>query len=303
MNSIATYQEVLYHLRVRRLFFIFFLLLPLFAFSQNPPSQRELNGFLLLQRHDGIQHGFGLKKLMQSRTFPDGWVEDVYRLNEAGTTYMAFGFERTGNESAIALQLTGEPSPDVLPFLGLNLGDPKQTVIEKLGPPTKTQREKDFPVDLYTYEDRNYSVEIDEQGLLYSIRLTADSGFSEKSDGIPNLEPLKSALLAHDVNRLLEAMSGDCEIYVSKGEFLAFDGAARAVLSDPDSKMRTKLTGPGPSVLQVLANPEEKSDAELRLTEHQPLMTVFKFPDSKNLREIVSRWELGAFRVYEIALR
>ena len=133
------------------------LLSTLLSVAQNPPSQRELNGILLGQRREVMIAEFG-KPFSSAPHKGDGGIQEAYAVSPDQKTYMACEYAAEGNGPPLLLQLTGNPNPKTLPFLGLRLGDLKDKVMKALGKPSTRKREKEFPVELWEYDDRNYSV-------------------------------------------------------------------------------------------------------------------------------------------------
>lgn len=97
---------------------------------------------------------------------------------------------------------------------------------------------KDPPVELLSYADRNYSVELDREGRLFSIRVGGHEGFPRKPKDDPSLEGLRQALQSKNVDALLDALAPDLEIY--RGDALVrYDGPAREDLSNQRSRVWT----------------------------------------------------------------
>jgi hypothetical protein len=267
-----------------------------FSVAQNPPSQRELNGILLGQRRAVMVAEFG-KPFSSVPHKDDGGVQEVYAVSADQQTYMACEYATKGNGAPLLLQLTGNTNPKTLPFLGLRLGDSKDKVIQALGKPSSVKSEVEFPVELWEYNDRNYSVEIDRSGRLYSIRIVADYGFPESpSSSIPDFESFRKALLSGKIDHLLEAVSADLEIY-RHSDSHNFIAGARKELSDPKTAIAKALV----DLKTILSDQNVQGDPQLRISEHQPPQSVFKFSPPTALKEIAFRWEAGAWRAYEIA--
>ena len=103
---------------------------------QNPPSQRELNGFLIGQDADAIAGGFSTQPKEQK--YDDGWIDRVYALDSLNTSFMVFGYPDSLHD-CLSIQITGRMGTEMRPFLGLKLGDPREKIIASLGPPSKVQ--------------------------------------------------------------------------------------------------------------------------------------------------------------------
>lgn len=285
---------------------IFYILIPALllasaAAQASPPSQIELNGFLLGQYAKALDATFG--KPTQVTTSEDHWTYRVYVFDQTHNAYMAFKSPPNDEKKLSSIQIAGDAGTAMRPFLGLSLGDDKAKVVQILGTPSKIEAETDYPVDLYTYRDRNYSVEISHQGKLSSLQISGYAGMHDRpTTAFPDLNPLKNALMARDVDALLVQLAGDLEIYRSDNLY-DFARSARTELSDHNAEIWKLLMGDKGSVRAAFTSEPFDPDQEIRLYEKGPPASVAKFPHSKVIEEIVYNFEAGAWRVWEIKLR
>ncbi|HET9129495.1 MAG TPA: hypothetical protein VFO86_01025, partial [Terriglobia bacterium] len=120
------------HTRTSYLLTFAFCTTTLFAQQQFPPSQRELNGYLLGEDARPISEGFD--SIAREQRYNDGWIDRVYALDSAHAAYMVFGFSDSSDD-CLSIQITGEPGTPMHPFLGLRLGDSREKVYNALGKP------------------------------------------------------------------------------------------------------------------------------------------------------------------------
>ncbi|TMG75663.1 MAG: hypothetical protein E6H80_05120 [Betaproteobacteria bacterium] len=263
-----------------------------------PQSQRELNGFALGQHNSAIKAAF--KKLYDERRTEDGWIYRTYLISEKPFVYMSFKFPADDIDHAVSIQIAGDPTKRMLPFLGLKLGASAEDVRRHIGRPSETTQLTDPPVEVWKYQGRNYSFELDKVKGLSSIQVFGYQGFGEPP-GLPTPWPeVRSRLLSNDVTQLMTTFAADAEIYHGRDVY-GIDNSLWTVLSDSKSKFRRGLA------LVVLAIQDDRArepgEANLRISRNQPVRHVYKFRPGSPVEEIVLTPHAGAFRVWEIRLR
>jgi hypothetical protein len=276
------------------------------AYVQTAPSQRELNGFLLGQHASVLANAFG--DPYKEISTEDGWVYRVYTLDRSRGAYMVFKFPSFRPDYVYSIQLAGQPGTEMHSFVGMKLGDDSSAVLERLGPPSRIEYNPEFSLSLWSYDDRNYSVEIDSLGRLYSIQIFGYAGFPEYPEGpLAPVEPLRQALSARDVDELLDVLAADFEIF--KGDSVyRFERAARRDLSDRTSVLSRLLYAAPGSLREILADVDLEKDTEvaLRLYDRQRPGTIYsvcKFAEGLPITEIVFQGHAGRWRVWEIHYR
>lgn len=267
----------------------------------SPASQVELNGFLIGQYVKAADGTFG--KPTQVTTTDDHWTYRAYIFDQKHEAYMVFKFPSWDKERIFTIQIAGDAGTPMRPFLGLVLGDDRSKVQEALGTPEKIEHEKDYPVDLYTYAQRNYSVEINRKGKLSSIQIMGYDGFAKEPDtGVPDIEVFRKAIVSNDVGSLLQILAGDLEIQRGNQTY-DFDKSARAELEDPNSRISRLLFGEKDSLKTAFTTEKFLPDTQLRIYEHGPPGSVVKFEHSKIVLEVVYKAEAGKWKIWEIQLR
>ncbi len=225
------------------------------------------------------------------------WEHRAYRLGD--DTYLVVGVREDQPSQIATLQITGA-AVAMQPFYGLVLGDPRANVIAALGEPTETQPVESPAVSWLKYADRNYSVEIDAAGKLYSIRV-GEAVAAESPD--PSEDPwptLKAAVLSGDFQRVLPLLRPDFEVFRG-GETLSVGRRYSAFAAAPDGRIVAAFMARTGSVRASLERFEP--EVLLRVTEEMGVGTVYRFAAPAPVEEIVLFPYDGAMRVWEVLFR
>lgn len=264
----------------------------------------ELAGFLLRQDRPALEAVLGTPFAEEKR--PSGAVACGYHLPGSRNNYLvAFYVQDKKSEmyGKIAnLELTGTDPSGFTGFYGLELGDSAEKVLAILGKPTEVRHEDDVNVDLWDYQEENYSVEISPNHRLYSIQIVDQPGKDTPAPAGSNaVRQFAVAVEARDLDAIMAMASGELECSTSE-TFGIQTGGARAILSDPKSPISVCLKQAADAVLAF--GPDMKgAEDELRVWERHSPGTVTKFPNSSPLAEVVFDEEAGAWRVYEVTFR
>lgn len=254
----------------------------------------DLNGFRLQQYLSVVDKTLGNPfKTMEMGDM----VANLYHLDN--DAYIVVGHYKKYKYNIALLQITGK-SRTALPFKNLVLGDSKEKVIQMLGKPDKVEVEGDSnpKLTMYSYNARNYSVELDENDRLYSIQIDTTSDLMTKTDSAESeWNDFKAAVLSKKFAAVSEYLKPDVEIYKS-GKTLSIDTKFSDFQKAPNKEFASALIGDKNSVLQEISQSEPVQ--EFRLTEKIGMGIVYKFPNGKILNEIVFFPFGGKYRVYEI---
>ncbi|WP_069130612.1 hypothetical protein [Rhodohalobacter halophilus] len=137
------------------------------ANSQNHPSISAIGEFRYGLSESLIEDADGLEELQVLKS-DDGTVRKFYLLDEESGTYVGFTFPPFRNEYAHGVQLTGYDEREEL-FGGLKLGMNKEDVFERIGTASDSSLVEVTGGTFYSFEGRNYSIELDSEGRLYSV--------------------------------------------------------------------------------------------------------------------------------------
>ena len=264
--------------------------------GQAPPSQFELNGFILEQSSSDIAGAF--PRLFQADTTDDGWIYHTYVVDRTTGSYMSFKFP-SGSAYAIAIQIAGGPGTPMRPFLGLSLGAPTAEVVAVLGPPSSTRRLSDWPAVSWTYDNRNYSLEVDTLGRLSSIQIFGYDGFSDSLvDTLPDIGILRGALAHRDVDAVLTMVAPDLELRWN-GQPVHYGTSARQALSDSTSTMAQAMFGPTLSALTVLSAPRAMVRATPEIRGEHTRTVRYRPPGTAEYPTLVFVAYVGSWRLWE----
>ena len=137
------------------------------VYSQNHPSISAIGEFRYGLSESIIGDADGLEKLQVIES-DDGTVRKFYLLDEESETYVGFTFPPFRNEYAHGVQLTGYDEREEL-FGGLKLGMMKADVFERIGFASDSSFVEVTGGTFYSFEGKNYSIELDSEGRLYSV--------------------------------------------------------------------------------------------------------------------------------------
>jgi len=266
-----------------------------------PPSQRSIDGFFIGQNINAVKNILGEPShpelIVNQQEGEETYIYDLPGGSKEKPNFLAFGIYNPERGIIAAIQLTGDQS-DKETFLGLKLGDSKDKVINTLGKPSKI-----IPgtrgSDLYLYDDRNYSVELDKDDKLISVRIDGSEGFVDNPEIGDFVKDFTKALNTNDISKISEFLMPDVEI-ITKNDVYQISKRFLDELFDLNSKMREQLLFAPDSVKNILNNYRGEINMELRITENGPSGYVYKFPGSEVLREIFVIEQAGKYRAYEI---
>ena len=284
--------------RHKTLFFTVFFTLFLFINTQLThavENQFKLNGFWLHQYKKSIPNTLG-KSFKAGEKENSTW--EVFMLPDSNN-YMVFEFDKTKIHWIKAMQITGK-EPQEIPFFGLRLGDDKSKVLKILGKPDEIKQIISPKVSLYKYRSKNFTVEIDDNDKLYSIRIDAPSDLFNKLPANVFWDDFKESVFKKDFKKFSEFARPDMEIY-KDNKILDINKSFEKFFSNAKGEFYSAIFSKNKSLYQELKLiiPTQ----ELRFVEGFGSGWVFKFQDGKILEEISFFPYAGKYRVYEIKFR
>jgi hypothetical protein len=188
------------------------------------------------------------------------------------------------------------------PFLGLKLGDPREKVNQVLGLPTRVQHLQGPYLEFLQYAHRNYSVELDSLGYLWSIRILGYNGFpAVPTDSLPNLQDIFQSLQSNDPETILDALAPDFECIVGDSIY-AFAGSAFDVIEDQSSRMSQLLYSGQSSLASLNESMIRNAILDPESVKNNKLTPMFKFPETSPLKDIVFVVHAGRWRIWEAHL-
>lgn len=270
------------------------------AFAQQVEGETELVGFVLGQARKNVHAQLGPP--FQKSVHTDGWLSEFHKLKPDTSIYAVFKYNPSDTSKIYAIELVGERYPDMQPFRGLKLGDSKEKVSARLGKFERSETVDDPPVTTFFYNNENYSVDIDDRGLLYGIQIFGNI-LNHKPIGNPSVKHFRDAVISKNIDSLVSWLAPDAEFHKG-GKVIMYTVGARAELSNPNSEFTKLLLGETGSVRYVFSKEYAEGTSESRLHPELNQMTVVdKFFDSNIISEIVFRTHAGRWKVYEVIFR
>lgn len=278
-----------------------FILIPNSVYSQNIGGEIELGGFLLGQYRTAVhtQLGAPLKRIDTE----DRWIYEFHAITPDTSVYALFKYPARDTARIYSIQLNGHHYKEMRPFKGLTLGADKDAVDRSLGIFNETDTIENPKVVVQSYENKNYSVEIDENGRLYGIQIYGSIQNNKPKEIMPSIEGFTKAVESKNTDSLLLYLMPDIELYVND-KVVMYAGAAREEFKGKESELLSYLLGEKASVWYAFMVEKAEATPELRFyAEVKSTTTVFKFYKSEVLSEIVYRPHAGRWKVYEIKFR
>lgn len=284
---------------MRRFAFALLFFLP-DAFAQQVEGETELAGFVLGQSRKNAHAQLG--RPFQISKHSDGWVSEFHVIKPDTSVYVVLKYSPTDTSKIYAIELVGEPFAEMHPFRGLKLGDSKEKVFATLGKSERSEIVDDPPLTTHYYNNENYSVDIDDKGMLYGIQIFGNI-LEHKPVGNPSIKHFRDAVMKKNIDSLVSWLSPDAEMHKS-GKVVTYSVGARAELANPNSEFTKLLLGETGSVYFTFAKEYAEGTSESRMHPELNQMTIVdKFFDSNTISEVIFHTHAGRWKVYEIIFR
>ncbi len=285
---------------MRKLAIALLFFLPEAFAQQQVEGETELAGFVLGQFRKNVHAQLGAP--FQKSVDGEGWRFEFHTLKPDTSVYAVFKYNPGDTSRIYAIELVGDRYAEMHPFKGLRLGDPKEKVLRVLGQAIRSEKVEDPPVTTYFYNNENYSVDIDDKGLLYGIQIFGNI-LEHKPVGHPSIKHFKTAVVSRNIDSLVNWLAPDAELHKG-GKVVTYRVSARAELSNPNSEFVKLLLGDTGSAWYAFAKEYAEGASESRLHPELNQMTIVdKFFDSNTISEVVFRTHAGKWKVYEIIFR
>ena len=268
--------------------------------AQQISGEVELAGFVLGQSRVTVHSTLGIP--FQTTKHEDGWLSEFHKLKPDTSVYAVFKYNAADTSRIYGIELVGDPDQEMHPFKGLRLGASKERVSQVLGQPDRTESIDDPPVTTQFYNHRNYSVDIDDRGLLFGIQIFGNI-LDQRPVGDPSVKGFKNAVVTRNIDSLLYWMTPDVEIHKG-GNVYQYTTSARNELNRSESEFTRLLMAETGSVWFAFAKELADGTSESRL--HPQLnqtVMVDKFFDSSTIAEIVFKPHAGKWKVFEVKFR
>ena len=257
-------------------------------------------GFVLGQSKHTVHAELGRPFLRSKKD--DGWMYEFHAIKPDTSVYAVFKYRPADSTRIYAIELVGDPHPEMHAVRGLKLGAHRDQVHLKLGTPHKTEKVDDPPVTTHFYNHKNYSVDIDENDRLYGIQIFG-SILDQRPLGDPTVHGFKNAIVSRNIDSLMHWIAPDLKI-MKNGGVIGFSGSARKELNKKDSPVAAALLSESESVWFAFAKEYADGTSEAKLHADVSQMSITdKFFDSNTLSHIIFRPHAGRWKVSEIHFR
>jgi hypothetical protein len=274
-----------------------------FAFGQEVSGEVELAGFLLGQERKAVHAALGTP--VQKRITKDGWIYEFQRVKPDTSVYALFKYPQWDTTRVYSIQLNGDSFDEMHPFCGFKLGASKETVYKVFGEYDHTTQVDDPPLTIQYYKNKNYSVEIDQDGKVYGIQVFGSIQRTKPVEATPSLKQFAHAITSKNVDSLLTYLAPDAAIFY-KGSVITYAGAARAEFQNKDSQMVKHLLGDTNSVWYAFTREMAEGALHNRTIDYeegQNMTYYYQMYDSSILSEVVFVPHAGKWKVSEIKFR
>jgi hypothetical protein len=284
---------------MKRVFLILLITIPLFCNAQDFIT--ELNGFSLGQFREVPKNEF--KKAFQSDKFEDGFEYEAFFINPDSTVYMIF--EYTANDLNIiwSIQVTGSEAGYDCHFKGLSFGMPSKEVARILGKPGSIIDAGKYG-KRWEYKNTNYSVEINPEGKLSSIKIIdkSDELYPKTDTGkLPVFAQYSNTLQSGDRKMISEILAPDIEIYKNDSTY-TFKYSIDNEIENDNSGLFGLIDEHSLFLKQINPSDTLQYQENIRLILHQDPLHVAKFRLDDHYSEIVFKWRLGKYLIWEIKI-
>lgn len=279
-----------------------FLLFSSVLFGQKKQFFEYLAGYQLGQFAEVPENEMG--EIISRVVYPDGIIAKAY-YGWDSSFYMVFEY-LPGDTSVIwSIQITGLAPEQYIGLADLQLGLTENEVYKALGKPTKKKDIGEYGT-LCTYKTKNVSYEINTEGLLSSIKIVnRENEYWKKV--LVNKEMADfsyTAKLFSDYNVLVmdSIVSGSCEIYKTDESFIYYFNFCKITEDVTDnSTLYAQLSAVFTSLQNMYSGTEIPYFGFFREKGPNRYIYVWQFEEEDApVREIVWRWEMGKFRIWEI---
>jgi len=271
-----------------------------FVIAQGVPSQLSMGGFQLGQVTRLVEKKFG--KPYEVRTTSDDWLLNAFWTSEKREHLIIFESAPPGKDRITSIQLFGKPTPGDPGIGSISLGSSESEVIKAFGSPSarKVYRDEGKKYTKLEFSGKNYSVELNKDALVVSIKLIGFEGFPKGPGDRPTSETLIKALASGEARTFAPLLAPDFEFY--RGEkIIRYEGPASEDLA-ANAEIRDALFGPV-GLKAALTGENADEDPQIRITESRDIFHVIKYPKSTLLKEIVFTSYAGTWRIYEVSFR
>ncbi len=263
-----------------------------------PPSQLEYAGIFIGQHADVLKSEFGKPAGESKGNRNSKYV--FFSLEGDADGYVAFQFMPQKPDIIFSIQITGSETAKMSPFLGLKLGASKKEVVEKIGTPS--EKNKAGKKELWQWKDRNYTMLMDSNGRLSSIKISGHHGFPNQPEEFNGLKRFYLALKSRNTDKIIRHIMPNIEIY-TKGNLSTPERPLRKEVNNKNSKLMRSLVYSKQSVLSELDKLGINHPAAMRMTLDEGIGFVYRIQGSQYIDELVFSFIGGEWRLWKVYIK
>jgi hypothetical protein len=259
----------------------------------------ELNGFRLKQYRETAQSEFG--KPDRSGKLDNGFEYEAFLLNPDESLYMVFEYSPDRNDIIWGIQITGTDATADFGFQGLKFGMSSAQAEKILGKATGKVDVGEYG-QRWEYKNSNFSIEINPEGKLSSIKIKDAPPESESlpdAKKIPQFAGVLKTLTSKDNAEMAKMLAPDMELYLDK-QTLFFGRSLRKEIAADSSKIFAIIRDLAADLKTVNVKNADEYEENLRMTLGQDPKHVIKLKKGHKIREIVFKYEWGQFLIWEV---
>ncbi len=265
--------------------------------AQKVDIQTDLNGFRLKQYRSAVANELGEPD--RGGPMGDDIEYEAFFLSEEPLLYMVFQYRSELDEVVWSIQMTGNDSRVDLGFKGLRFGMPEADVLKALGSPSRKADAEEHGTR-WEFDTANYSVEINTEKKLSSIRIVDDATGTSPPDvkKIPDIIKLIPVLTSGSNAEIAAVIAADMELY-EKEDTKYFRRSMRNEIATDASKIFADIRRLAAELRNVNFGSEAEYEENGRFRYGVDVMHVAKFKKTKAVREIVFQWNRDRWLIWE----
>jgi hypothetical protein len=277
------------------------LLITLIAFqAQAQQFYTSLYGFRIGQYREAAKTQLG--KPFKSGKYDDGYEYEAFLLNPDKSIYIIFEYAAKDTSKIWSIQVSGSNTATDLGFKKAKLGIDEADAEKLLGKPSSIRDIGEYG-HMWSYDNTNFSVEVNKKGKLSSIKILDNSkelfpaGPNIKK--IPSFDIVRKTLNSNDNKDILKLLAGDIEVYY-KGKTYYFKKSLLTEQTTDYSEVLSVTRTISKDLASVNINNPDEYEENMRLTLNEDIKHVIKIKKGHMIKEIVLKYFAGQYYIYEI---
>ncbi len=273
----------------RLLFVVLFVICPLCVSTAAQTRVNELSGFRLKQYRETTHNEYGEPDI--SDKAESGIEHEVFFRSEEPLLYVVFQYQPHLRSLIWSIQISGNDTKVDPGFLGLRFGMTETDIEKRLGKATRKVDAGEHGTRLH-FGNANYSIEINSEGKLSSIRIFDDDENATSPDlkKIPQAADVIKTLTSGPNSKIAEITAPDMETYVD-GKIGYFGLSFKNEIVNDNSKIFSTLKELSKELIKVDLKKAEEYEENMRLRLGSDPMHVVKFKKTARVRELVFKWD------------